>query len=162
MMNAKAKELGLKHTHAVDPHGLSKQRDARRRPTSRCIARQRAWPIRCCARSCGRTSVSRSARQRQARSVTVRPTQLLGSYRGIEGVKTGFTNPAGYCFVGAAKRGGIELSASCSARMRPRIASRRCASCSTGASRTTEAERAGLARRNHGRRRDRQRVGARR
>ncbi|MBR4040235.1 MAG: D-alanyl-D-alanine carboxypeptidase [Clostridia bacterium] len=25
------------------------------------------------------------------------------------GVKTGFTNPAGYCFVGAAKRGGIEL-----------------------------------------------------
>ncbi len=25
------------------------------------------------------------------------------------GVKTGFTNPAGYCFVGSAKRGGIEL-----------------------------------------------------
>jgi len=25
------------------------------------------------------------------------------------GAKTGFTNPAGYCFVGAAKRGGIEL-----------------------------------------------------
>ncbi|MBQ7785295.1 MAG: D-alanyl-D-alanine carboxypeptidase [Clostridia bacterium] len=25
------------------------------------------------------------------------------------GVKTGFTNPAGYCFVGAARRGGIEL-----------------------------------------------------
>ena len=25
------------------------------------------------------------------------------------GMKTGFTNPAGYCFVGAAKRGGIEL-----------------------------------------------------
>ena len=30
-------------------------------------------------------------------------------YRDCIGVKTGFTNAAGYCFVGAAKRGGIEL-----------------------------------------------------
>ena len=35
--------------------------------------------------------------------------RLLGAYRGIEGVKTGFTSPAGYCFVGAAKRGDVEL-----------------------------------------------------
>ena len=34
---------------------------------------------------------------------------LLGHYRGMEGTKTGFTNPAGYCFVGTAKRGGVEL-----------------------------------------------------
>lgn len=30
-------------------------------------------------------------------------------YPGIIGVKTGFTKPAGYCFVGAAERNGIEL-----------------------------------------------------
>lgn len=30
-------------------------------------------------------------------------------YPGAIGVKTGFTNAAGYCFVGAARRGGIEL-----------------------------------------------------
>ncbi len=30
-------------------------------------------------------------------------------YRDAIGVKTGFTNAAGYCYVGAAKRGGIEL-----------------------------------------------------
>ena len=30
-------------------------------------------------------------------------------YKDAIGVKTGFTNPAGYCYVGAAKRGGIEL-----------------------------------------------------
>jgi D-alanyl-D-alanine carboxypeptidase (penicillin-binding protein 5/6) len=35
--------------------------------------------------------------------------RLLGDYLGIEGIKTGFTNPAGYCFVGAAKRGETEL-----------------------------------------------------
>ena len=27
----------------------------------------------------------------------------------MEGTKTGFTNPAGYCFVGSCKRGGVEL-----------------------------------------------------
>ena len=30
-------------------------------------------------------------------------------YSSATGIKTGFTNAAGYCFVGAAKRGGIEL-----------------------------------------------------
>ena len=30
-------------------------------------------------------------------------------YPDATGVKTGFTNPAGYCYVGSAKRGGIEL-----------------------------------------------------
>ena len=35
--------------------------------------------------------------------------EMLGHYRGIEGVKTGFTYAAGYCFVGAAKRGNLEL-----------------------------------------------------
>ncbi len=34
---------------------------------------------------------------------------LLGVYPGIQGVKTGFTNPAGYCFVSSAKRGDVEL-----------------------------------------------------
>ena len=34
---------------------------------------------------------------------------MLGHYKGIEGVKTGFTYAAGYCFVGAAKRGNLEL-----------------------------------------------------
>jgi len=35
--------------------------------------------------------------------------ELLGAYPGIEGVKTGYTDAAGYCFVGAAKRHGVEL-----------------------------------------------------
>ena len=34
---------------------------------------------------------------------------LYGHYAGIEGVKTGYTSTAGFCFVGAAKRGGVEL-----------------------------------------------------
>jgi D-alanyl-D-alanine carboxypeptidase (penicillin-binding protein 5/6) len=49
---------------------------------------------------------------RRGGSATIGTTnQLLGHYRGIEGIKTGYTDPAGYCFVGAAKRGNLELVA---------------------------------------------------
>ena len=35
--------------------------------------------------------------------------RLLNEYSGANGVKTGFTNKAGHCFVGAAKRDGMQL-----------------------------------------------------
>lgn len=35
--------------------------------------------------------------------------QLLGQYTGLDGLKTGSTDQAGYCFVGTAKRHGIRL-----------------------------------------------------
>jgi D-alanyl-D-alanine carboxypeptidase len=46
------------------------------------------------------------------RSVTYQGTvynntnQMLGEYRGLDGLKTGFTTPAGYCFIGTAQRDG--------------------------------------------------------
>ena len=36
---------------------------------------------------------------------------LLGEYEGLDGLKTGFTNPAGYCFLGTAQRGEKRLIA---------------------------------------------------
>ena len=36
---------------------------------------------------------------------------LLGEYQGLDGLKTGFTNPAGYCFTGTAIRDGHRLIA---------------------------------------------------
>ena len=39
----------------------------------------------------------------------VNKNQLLNSYNGAIGIKTGFTGKAGHCFVGAAKRGDITL-----------------------------------------------------
>lgn len=35
--------------------------------------------------------------------------QLLGQFNGLDGLKTGSTNEAGYCFVGTAKRGNTQL-----------------------------------------------------
>jgi len=36
---------------------------------------------------------------------------LLGSYTGLDGLKTGYTDPAGYCFIGTAKRNGRRIIA---------------------------------------------------
>ena len=106
LMNAKAKKLGLKSTHAADPDGLNKKetstandltvlaRKVMADPVLRSIVRQRSVSV-------PRTNGGHS---------TVHSTDLLlGHYKGMEGTKTGFTNPAGYCFVGSAKRSGVEL-----------------------------------------------------
>jgi len=34
---------------------------------------------------------------------------LLGQYTGVDGFKTGYTDPAGYCFIGTAKQGGRRI-----------------------------------------------------
>jgi D-alanyl-D-alanine carboxypeptidase (penicillin-binding protein 5/6) len=101
MMNAKAHSLGLKHTRAADPHGLS--------PANVCSASDLAT----IARTFMSDPVLRAiALQRGAWlpwGVYWSTDKLLGSYRGLEGIKTGYTDPAGYCFVAAAKRNGVEL-----------------------------------------------------
>jgi len=106
MMNAKAKSLGLTRTHAVDPHGLSKREHSTARDLS-VIARQVLKdPV------LRKIILLKKVRVRRPGGayVTARATnRLLGHYVGIEGVKTGFTNPAGYCLVSAAKRRPYEL-----------------------------------------------------
>lgn len=106
MMNAKARRLGLKDTHAVDPHGLSKREHSTAQDLS-VLARELMKDPE--LRS---VVLLRKVRVRRPNGtyVTVAATnKLLGRYTGIEGVKTGFTNPAGYCLVSAAQRGRFEL-----------------------------------------------------
>jgi D-alanyl-D-alanine carboxypeptidase (penicillin-binding protein 5/6) len=106
LMNAKAKALGLVNTHAMDPHGLGKHetstasdlsvlaRQAMADPVLRAIVKKRSVVV---------------PRPKHKPRVFGSTDLLLGHYTGMEGVKTGFTNPAGYCFIGAAKRSGVEL-----------------------------------------------------
>ena len=106
LMNAKAKSLGLAHTHTRDPHGLGKKEHSTARDLSVLARTVMADPVLRKIVLMKKVSVPRPHKK----PVSVDSTdQLLGHYAGIEGVKTGFTNPAGYCFVGAAKRGRIEL-----------------------------------------------------
>lgn len=106
LMNAKAAELKLANTHATDPHGLGKRETT-------C-----ASDLAVLARHVMADKELRGIVR--MRSVTVRwpgggtrtfktTNKLLGVYPDVEGVKTGYTIPAGYCFVSAAKRGDLEL-----------------------------------------------------
>jgi len=106
LMNAKAKELGLTHTVAADPHGLSE----RERSTAADLA--------VLARTVMADPVLRSIVAKKSVLVvrphrvtrTYKSTNLLfGHYSGIEGVKTGYTSRSMFCFVSAAKRGDVEL-----------------------------------------------------
>jgi serine-type D-Ala-D-Ala carboxypeptidase (penicillin-binding protein 5/6) len=105
MMNAKARRLGLKDTHFVRPDGLdapghvSSARDVTllarivmHRPLVRQIVRRRAATI-----SGGRTLHTWN--------------DLLSSYPGIFGVKTGHTSAAGWSEIAAARRRGLTVYA---------------------------------------------------
>lgn len=106
MMNDKAGALDLVDTHYVNPHGL----DAKGHYTS-------ARDLTSLARYAMRQPVFRqlvgtlkvTARSDRYTHVLLSHNSLLKTYKGAEGIKTGWTDDAGYCIVFAAKRGGIEL-----------------------------------------------------
>lgn len=107
LMNAEAAKLHLADTHYVNPHGLDEPghftsaadlatlaRYAMAIPEFRRIVEQDAVLI---------------PGPRGERRVFRSTDELIGSYPGMEGVKTGFTNGAGYCLVSAARRSNVEV-----------------------------------------------------
>jgi D-alanyl-D-alanine endopeptidase (penicillin-binding protein 7) len=93
LMNAKAVELGLEHTHYADPSGLDPGNVASARDMARLIAfvsnDERISPIM-------RKTEYRATTSR--RQIVVHTTnRLLGSDVQVQGGKTGFIRDAGYC-----------------------------------------------------------------
>jgi D-alanyl-D-alanine carboxypeptidase len=103
LMNRRAKLLGLTCTHYVDPHGLgvgnrscaadlaTLAMHAMNEPRIAAIARKRyarVWPG-------------------AGRKLTLHTTNhlLRDHYPGAIGLKTGYTNPAGFCLVAVVQRG---------------------------------------------------------
>ncbi len=109
-MNEKAQELGMVNTHFVNPHGLhdpqhyTTARDllvltskAMENPIFRQIVTQREITIAPNEKSALRRYWNRN--------------KLLEQYPGCDGVKTGYTGPAGRCIVATATRNGWQLVA---------------------------------------------------
>jgi len=109
-MNEKAKELGMTNTHFVNPHGLhhpqhfttardllTLTRYALQIPTFQSIVSQREIVI---------APTNKSALRRYRNR-----NKLLELYPGCDGVKTGYTIPAGKCLVASATRNGWQLIA---------------------------------------------------
>lgn len=105
-MNEKARELDLRETQYTNPHGLDE-------PGHRTSARDLATLARYALqipefrRIVGMPSMSLRGGRAERRFEN--SNKLVGSYRGATGVKTGWTNKAGYCLVASAERDGISL-----------------------------------------------------
>ena len=102
LMNDKARELGLKDTHFVNPHGLdAPDHHSTARDLAVLAAYAMADPI--FARTVGAKSVTVGER------VLTNHNKLLWQLSGCEGIKTGYTKAAGRILVSSASRDGRRL-----------------------------------------------------
>ena len=110
-MNEKAKELGCRRTHFSNPHGLTAKWHY---STARDMAKIAFY---CMKNPDFRSLVNNqksvihwaSPANRTYKSETT--NELLRSYNGANGIKTGWTNAAKGCVAASAKRGDVELIA---------------------------------------------------
>jgi len=110
LMNKRAEELELEHTHFSNPHGLS---DSNHKTTARELAIITAeameYPLFREIVSCKTAKVRYNGAQ-NGRSLT-NHNKLLFGFEGAIGVKTGYTTTDGKCLVSAAERDGLRLIA---------------------------------------------------
>lgn len=105
LMNQRARRAGLTHTHYDDPIGLSSGNVSTARDLAKLalIVRRSAFARTVMDRP---TVVLRSgARVR----VLANRNTLVGAVPWVNGVKTGHTQSAGWCLVGAGRRDGVEF-----------------------------------------------------
>ncbi|HTJ78651.1 MAG TPA: D-alanyl-D-alanine carboxypeptidase family protein [Rariglobus sp.] len=111
LMNAKARELGMTHTTFRSPHGLP--------PSSRRIADGDLTTPRDYATLCRylltKTDILKYASVKtrdfglsraKGPQHMINHNKLLGTVEGVDGLKTGYTQGAGYCLSATALRGG--------------------------------------------------------
>lgn len=108
MMNQKAKHLGCYHTYFITPNGLDAEDEHGKHSTT---ARDLARIVRCCIKNETFLFITREPSWTFTdmdgnRSFTVQnKNAFLQMMEGALTGKTGFTNEAGYCYVGALERG---------------------------------------------------------
>lgn len=108
IMNAKAKELGCTDTFFITPNGLDATCNGKKHSsTAYDMALITAYALKneifCELIKTASHTFTDEAGEKQY--TVYNKDSFLKQYEGAIGVKTGFTNGAGYCFVGAVKRG---------------------------------------------------------
>ncbi|MHB0912331.1 MAG: D-alanyl-D-alanine carboxypeptidase family protein [Armatimonadota bacterium] len=103
MMNEKARQIGARETHFANPHGLYRKDHYSTAYDLALIARYAIrYPI--------FNEIVRTKRKRIERSINAEDVAIINTARflrqfpGADGIKTGYTREAGYCFVGSATR----------------------------------------------------------
>lgn len=110
LMNAKAAELGLEHTHFANPHGLDQQGHYTSAADLLAMARA-AMEIPEFSRAVSSHVYRFPADPNGVFRVVQNTNMLLWDYDGAIGVKTGYTFQAGRCLVAAAERDGRRIYA---------------------------------------------------
>jgi D-alanyl-D-alanine carboxypeptidase len=108
MMNRKAQELGLRHTHFRSPSGLIDEDNYSTAWDLAVLARYAMRDVRFRAIVRTKRKLVRWAAPTNAK-LYVNHNKLLWRYRGADGVKTGWTRKAGACLVASARRDGRRL-----------------------------------------------------
>lgn len=110
MMNVRARQLGLTHTHYATPSGLD---TVGNHSTAADLDRLAAYDMQHSAFFARIVDLPRAILRsgNHVREVVNRNT-LVGQFPWIDGVKTGHTAAAGYVLVAAAHRGGLRLVSS--------------------------------------------------
>lgn len=112
IMNQKAASLGLKNSHFVNSHGLhdpDHYSTARDLTLLARLALQNQEFRRLAATKEASVTIVSAAGSRQVALQS--PNKLLGTYPGCDGVKSGFTLPAGHCLIASATRDGWQVMA---------------------------------------------------
>ncbi|MFH5778693.1 D-alanyl-D-alanine carboxypeptidase family protein [Heyndrickxia sp. FSL K6-6286] len=109
LMNQEANRLGAKHSHFVNPHGLHN-------PNHYSTAKDLALIAREARRNSEFREIVSEEMYKDANHTYYNRNELVnrGSqnyYQGANGIKTGFTDQAGYCLVSSASRNGKNLIA---------------------------------------------------
>lgn len=113
LMNEKAEELGATNSNFVNPHGLP---DPRHKTTARDLAIIARYAMenerfREIVATVNKKIERGVPEEKKPQTWLYNHNKLLWKYEGAVGIKTGYTNAAKYCIVGAARRGDRELIA---------------------------------------------------
>ena len=108
LMNEKAAALGMDSTHFSSPTGLDDE-DNYTTASDYLKLVSAAMENKTFEQVVSTREFSYTSSQRDYDIELETTNELLGDYAGMIGVKTGFTDAAGYCFIGAARRGDITL-----------------------------------------------------
>jgi len=109
MMNDRANVLGLQDTNFMNPHGLSEQNHYTSAYDIAIMARELVRHPRFFTWSTVWMDYLEHTDKERDATMLANTNKLLGKYEGLDGVKTGFHQKAGYCFAGTAKRGDFRL-----------------------------------------------------
>lgn len=107
MMNQKARDLGCQNTYFITPNGLDAEQGGKKHATTAYdLAKIAAYAIEndLFVALVGTENYTFSEKTSDRKFAVDNKDQFLHMMDGAIGIKTGYTNDAGYCFVGAVKQ----------------------------------------------------------